>query len=298
MTRSAYGRHGRGHPGPWHGHGRLEHRADRLRRRAEWQVARHDHRRERRLRRRGGPSHPVAKVAVVSGAVLLAGTAVAVVVTVIAQILAVLLFAVLAVGAYSLVTGSLGTGSRGKDTAHRPEVDAPTSARAAAESTEEAWRRARADFQRVRAEFVAHETDPMAVLHRPALSDVSVGSTARFVDAFSAAQALDTDGYPDEPYGASYVRAVDQARRAWRAAVEAADRIRLSGLAPEERRTVERVVKLLTTARDSDSEPERLAAYARARSELDRLDRAGVVHLPKAARARLDARARGELPGS
>ena len=296
MTRSAYGRHGRGHPGPWHG--RLEHRADRLRRRAEWQVARHDHRRERRLQRRGGPSHPVAKVAVVSGAVLLAGTAVAVVVTVIAQILAVLLFAMLAVGAYSLVKGSLGNGPRGKDTAHRPEVDAPTSARTTAETAEEAWRRARADFQRVRAEFVAHETDPMAVLHRPALSDVSVGSTARFVDAFSAAQALDTDGYPAEPYGASYVRAVDQARRAWRAAVEAADRIRLSGLAPEERRTVERVVKLLTTARDSDSEPERLAAYARARSELDRLDRAGVVHLPKAARAQLDARARGELPGS
>lgn len=170
--------------------------------------------------------------------------------------------------------------------------------RAGRETAEQAWHRARADFRHVRAGYAAHETDPAAVLRRPALSDVAVPSTARFVDAFAAAQALDTDGYPGEPYGASYVRAVDAAARAWRAAVEAADRIRLSGLDPDERRTVERVLKLLTTARDSDSEPERLAAYARARTELDRLDRTGVVHLPRPARAHLDARARGALPAS
>lgn len=287
MTRSAYGRHGHGHPGPWHGHDRATRQAARVGHRAARQAVRYDHRRERRLRRRGGPSHPLAKFVVVSGAVVLAGTAVAVVVTVVAQILAVLLLCLLAVGTYTFVKAAV----------RRPVAGPPPPAAPAVVSAEQAWRRARADFQRVRAEFVAHETDPMAVLRRPALSDVSVGSTARFVDAFSAAQALDTDGYPGEPYGTSYVRAVEQARRAWRAAVEAADRIRLSGLTPEERRTVERVVKLLTTARDSDSEPERLAAYTRARSELDRLDRAGVVYLPKPARAQLDAHARGELPG-
>jgi hypothetical protein len=56
------------------------------------------------------------------------------------------------------------------------------------------------------------------------------------------------------------------------------------------------VIKLLTTARDSDSDPERLAAYARARSELAKLDRAGVIHLPRTAKAALDEAARGELP--
>jgi hypothetical protein len=137
----------------------------------------------------------------------------------------------------------------------------------------------------------------MAVLRRPALSDVSVASTARFVDAFAEAQALDTESYPGSPHDAGFVAAADRTARAWQAARDAADRIRLSGLAPAERSSVERVLKLLTTARDSDSEPERLAAYARARAELDRLDRAGVVHLPRTARAAIDEATRGALPG-
>jgi hypothetical protein len=123
-----------------------------------------------------------------------------------------------------------------------------------------------------------------------------VGSTARFVDAFAEAQALETDSFPPGEHAAGFRSAVDRAERAWRAAVEAADRIRLSGLSPAERGTVERVIKLLTTARDSDSDPERLAAYARARGELAKLDRAGVIHMPRTAQAALDEAARGALP--
>lgn len=162
---------------------------------------------------------------------------------------------------------------------------------------EQAWAQAKVAFDRVRAEYTAHECDPMAVLRRPALSDVSVASTARFVDAFAEAQALDTDTYPGPPHDTGYGTAVARATRAWQAAQDAADRIRLTGLTPDERSSVERVLKLLTTARDSDSEPERLAAYARARAELDRLDRAGVVHLPRSARAAIDEASRGALPG-
>jgi hypothetical protein len=83
----------------------------------------------------------------------------------------------------------------------------------------------------------------------------------------------------------------------WTAARDAAERIRLSGLTPAERGAVDRLIKLLTTARDSDSEPERLAAYARARSELTRLDRAGVVHVPAAARVAIAEAGRGQLLG-
>jgi hypothetical protein len=174
---------------------------------------------------------------------------------------------------------------------------APLPARPAARPRPEAgWERARERFSALRAEYAAFECDPMQVLHRPALADVSVGSTARFVDAFAEAQALETDTFPPGEHGASYVSAVERAERAWRAAVDAADRIRLSGLSPAERATVERVIKLLTTARDSDSDPERIAAYARARSELAKLDRAGVIHLPRTAEAALDDAARGELP--
>lgn len=161
-----------------------------------------------------------------------------------------------------------------------------------------AWGLARQRFQALAREYAAHECDPMAVLHRPALSDVTVPSTARFVDAFAEAQALDTDAFPGPQHADLFVRATDRAVRAWRAAREAADRIRLSGLTPEERNSVERVIKLLTVARDSDSESERLAAYARARSELQKLDAAGVVHLPRTAAAALDTAARGSLPAA
>ncbi len=158
------------------------------------------------------------------------------------------------------------------------------------------WARARERFHTLRGEYAAFECNTMEVLRIPALADVTVASTARFVDAFAEAQALETDVMPPDPHRGGFVSAVDRAERAWRAARDAAERIRLSGLSPAERGTVERVIKLLTTARDSDSDPERLAAYARARSELAKLDRAGVIHLPRTAQAALDAAGRGALP--
>jgi hypothetical protein len=158
------------------------------------------------------------------------------------------------------------------------------------------WNEARTRFHTLRSAYAAFECDPMEVLRLPALADVSVPSTARFVDAFAEAQALDTDRFPPGEHAATFVAAVGRADRAWQAARDAAQRIRLSGLSPAERGTVERIIKLLTTARDSDSDPERLAAYTRARSELAKLDRAGVIHLPHPAGAALDAAARGALP--
>lgn len=174
---------------------------------------------------------------------------------------------------------------------------APLPARPAAPARPDlVWARARERFHALRGQYAAFECDPMAVLRLPALADVSVGSTARFVDAFAEAQALETDTMPPDPHRGTFVSAVDRAERAWRAARDAAERIRLSGLSAVERGTVERVIKLLTTARDTDSDPERQAAYARARSELTKLDRTGVIALPRSARAALDAAARGALP--
>ncbi|MGI5128932.1 hypothetical protein ACQEVB_19160 [Pseudonocardia sp. CA-107938] len=160
------------------------------------------------------------------------------------------------------------------------------------------WARTRNRFHALRDAYAAHECDTLAVLRLPALSDVSVPSTARFVDAFAEAQALETDQFPPPPHAVAFAHAVDKAERAWEAARDAAERIRLSGLTADERRTIERVVKLLTTARDSDSDPERHAAYALARTELDKLDKAGVVHVPRLAKAALDSAARGSLPAA
>lgn len=161
---------------------------------------------------------------------------------------------------------------------------------------EPAWERAHRRFATVRAEYANYECDPMNVLRLPALADVSVPSTGRFVEAFAQAQALETDRTPSPAHAGEFVAAVDRAARAWHAARDAAERIRLSGLSPAERGTVERAIKLLTTARDSDSDAERLAAYALARTELAKLEKAGVVHLPRTAQAALDTAARGRLP--
>jgi hypothetical protein len=174
---------------------------------------------------------------------------------------------------------------------------APLAARPAAPPRPDlVWAHARRRFDALRSAYAAYECDPMAVLRLPALADVSVPSTARFVDAFAEAQALDTDAFPGGTHAPAFVAAVDRAERAWHAARQAAERIRLSGLSPVERSTVERVIKLLTTARDSDNDAERIAAYSRARSELAKLDKAGVIHVPLPATAALDAASRGALP--
>ncbi|MHA6623616.1 hypothetical protein [Pseudonocardia sp. DLS-67] len=263
--------------------------------RMEAHVGRMHARQARRIGRRRAHRPPVAVALVILlVATAAAGSAAAAIGAIIA-----LMIAIAAVAGPALIVGGTAVAltRRGRRRRAVAAGTAPLPARPAAPPRPEAvWTKARERFTALRGEYAAFECDAMAVLHRPALADVSVASTARFVDAFAEAQALDTDSFPPAEHARAFVSAVDRAERAWHAAAEAADRIRLSGLSPAERGTVERVIKLLTTARDSDSDPERLAAYTRARSELAKLDRSGVIHLPRTARAALDEAARGELP--
>lgn len=157
------------------------------------------------------------------------------------------------------------------------------------------WTQSRRRFDGLREEYAAYECDALAVLRLPALADVTVPATARFVHAFAEAQALDTEQLPPPEHLRSYLRAVDSACRAWQAARDAAERIRLAGLSPTERSAVQRVVKLLTMAAGTGSDAERQSAYAKARDELMRLERAGSITLPSPARFALDDRARGRL---
>ncbi|MBV9313263.1 MAG: hypothetical protein JO100_05835 [Pseudonocardia sp.] len=160
------------------------------------------------------------------------------------------------------------------------------------------WAGAQRRFRHLAAEYAGYECDPLAVLRLPALADVNVPATARFVHAFAEAQALDTDNRPPEELAVGYAEAVDRARRAWRAAQDSADRIRLAGLSPTERASVQRVIKLLTVAADTGHEGERSAAYAKAREELTRLEKAGTIVLPRLAHAALDNCALGRLPAA
>ncbi len=173
----------------------------------------------------------------------------------------------------------------------RPAVDQPAVDWPAVD-----WPAARARFAHVRQEYAAFECDPLAVLRTPALADVSVPSTARFVDAFAEAQALDTDALPPAEHQERFAAAADRARRAWNAARDAAERIRLSGIPEAERATVDRAVALLTLARDSGHPAERASAYTRARAELAKLERSGTLRLPRAAAAALASATRGALP--
>lgn len=184
---------------------------------------------------------------------------------------------------------------------HRHPLPAPPPDRAPAPvpaPTPERWSKARSRFARLQQDYAAYECDPLAVLRLPALADVRVPSTARFVEAFAEAQALDTDLEPPAEHAARFAGAVDRARRAWQAAWDAAERIRLSSLSEEERASVARAIKLLTVARETSNDAERLTACAKARAELARLERTGTVRLPRPARTALDEAARARLPGA
>jgi hypothetical protein len=191
--------------------------------------------------------------------------------------------------------------SRRHHRAVRDQQPAPMPARAPSVAASEPapdWRATQARFVQLRGEYGRFECDPLAVLRLPALADVTVPSTSRFVDAFAEAQALDTDTEPPVAHHARYATAVDQAWRAWQAARDAAERIRLAGIPEQEHAAVQRAIKLLTMARDSDHDAERIAAYAKARAELAKLDRSGTLRLPPAAAAALDTAARGQLPAA
>jgi hypothetical protein len=243
--------------------------------------------------RRGVP--PPA--ALVLGALVIGGS----VVMVLAAVAAVLFFLVAAALPVILFAGAVAlivrhTSRRAPVQRWEPRMMSPPMRPVAPPRPGVVWSRARARFVTLRSEYASYECDPMNVLRLPALADVTVPSTARFVEAFAEAQALETEAFPPGQHASAFVAAVDRAERAWQAARDAAERIRLSRLSPAERGAVERVIKLLTTARDSDNDAERLTAYARARSELARLDRAGVIHMPRTAQAALEVAGRGQLP--
>jgi hypothetical protein len=143
--------------------------------------------------------------------------------------------------------------------------------------------------------YAAFECDPAAALHRPALADVTEPATARFVDAFAEATALATDAYPGPELGERFVLAAEGADRAWKAAVDAADRVRAARFAPGERALLDQTLALLALAQASPHEAERRSAYERARRRLADLERRTGWVLPRPAGELIASRARGML---
>ena len=157
------------------------------------------------------------------------------------------------------------------------------------------WELAGRRYRELAGAYGEFECDLQAVLRLPALADVSEPSTARFVDAFAEATALDTEGYPGPEYAQRFLAAVERAERAWAAAVDAAERIRDARFAPGERQLVGQVSTLLELALSSPYEAERRGAYRRAVGKLAELERRSGWRLPRPAAGALEHRARPEL---
>jgi hypothetical protein len=85
------------------------------------------------------------------------------------------------------------------------------------------WRLARDRFAALQREYAAFEADPGAVAARPALTDVTVPATARFVQALADAEYLRTDDEPVGPRRAEFANAVERAVDAWENACSVAD---------------------------------------------------------------------------
>jgi hypothetical protein len=85
------------------------------------------------------------------------------------------------------------------------------------------WRLARDRFAALQRDYAAFEADPGAVAARPALTDVTVPATARFVQALGDAEYLRTDDEPVGPRRAEFANAVERAVAAWDNACSVAD---------------------------------------------------------------------------
>lgn len=150
------------------------------------------------------------------------------------------------------------------------------------------WKAAKARHDQTAREFTEFECDALAVLRLPDLVDSSVPATARFVEAFAESSALATDRQPPDEHAEKFVAASEAAERAWHAAREAAERMRMSRFPPEERDALDRAIKLLTVAQDSNHPGERRAAYDKAREQLTVLRRRTGWTLPNPAIVELE----------
>ncbi|MCD2197095.1 hypothetical protein LQ327_27360 [Actinomycetospora endophytica] len=78
------------------------------------------------------------------------------------------------------------------------------------------WTLARDRFAALQREYAGVESDPREVAARPALVDVSVPATGRFVEALAVAQGLATPTEPADPHHREqFTAAVDRAVATW-----------------------------------------------------------------------------------
>lgn len=167
--------------------------------------------------------------------------------------------------------------------------------RAKAADLSNRWQAAKTTHEKTACEFTEFECDALAVLRLPDLVDSSVPATARFVEAFAESSALATDRQPPDEHAEKFITASEAADRAWRAARAAAERMRMGRFSPEEREALDRAIKLLTVAQESNHPGERRSAYDKAREQLVVLQRRSGWTLPNPAVTEVERQVSKEL---
>ncbi|GAA2067506.1 hypothetical protein [Williamsia deligens] len=164
-----------------------------------------------------------------------------------------------------------------------------------AEAETRATRRLMTEHDAIDGRWFAYETDVVALLEYPMMTNMREPLTVAFHRARREADSLRPED-PSETVGdhdaqAAYRAAVHEYGVALDAAESEAKRRRRGDFSAEEQSRLVRAQSLLRLAMDSGSTPqERQSAYRRAREELE-----GLVVLPAVTYAQLERRVAGEL---
>lgn len=180
-------------------------------------------------------------------------------------------------------------------TKRRAEQQRLAKVRAGAEGR---WAKLKERHRALEAKVLHAETDWDMLFSYPALTDVSVPTTAAMFRAMNAATAAEVS-MPDVNLERAttawhpYAQAVDDFALAWEAASLHAKKLGQAGIPKEERKKVAEIRTLLAMAENSgSSDLERRHAYARAQRLMDELTS---YHLPAKALAQVEAASRQML---
>lgn len=160
---------------------------------------------------------------------------------------------------------------------------------------ERIWGEAVDRHDRIRNEWMDHQTDIDKVLDLPTLTDVTEAPTAEFVERLGHAVDLATDTQPDDPLMIErYVAATRAAEIAWDRAKAHAERTYRSRFNPDEQERIGKIQRLMHKALRGSTSHERQAYYNRATDLLDTL--VHPIRLPDHAITAVESAVRGELP--
>lgn len=174
------------------------------------------------------------------------------------------------------------------------ETTADSAARIADAGSGEAarrlWEEATRRHDDVLNAYGAYELDPAMLLRYPAVTDVTVETTQTFHIALDEAQALRTDGYPNNRGLAdAYQQAVVRLRRAWIACESHGRRTGTSYLETADQSELDTALKLYHHATSSTTAAEQATYYGRVREIITRLTHRGALHPPDAQLKELEA---------